>query len=93
MYIKLFTLAAVSTAVMASDFYSPAHNFGAMMKRQGGYYPSTHLCGQGDTCAEACGPTQIQCPSDSGLYCYDPAVGDHCCSDGSGSKSHPSHLF
>ena len=87
MFSKFLTLAAVSTAVFASDFYSPAYNFGAMMKRQGGYYPSTHLCGQGDTCAEACGPTQIQCPSESGLYCYDPAVGDHCCSDGSGSMS------
>ncbi|KAF2183408.1 hypothetical protein K469DRAFT_635392 [Zopfia rhizophila CBS 207.26] len=57
-----------------------------MMKRQGGYYPTTHLCGKGDTCAEACGPTQVQCPSESGLYCYDPTIGDHCCPDGTGNS-------
>jgi len=87
MLTKALTLAAISTTVLSAEFFSPNH-FGAMMKRQGGYYPGTHLCGQGDTCAEACGPTEITCPSDpgTGLYCYDPVAGDHCCSDGSGNS-------
>lgn len=88
MLTKALALAAISTAILAEDFFSPNHlNFGAMMKRQGGYYPTTHPCGQGDTCAEACGPTEITCPSapGTGLYCYDPTIGDHCCADGSGS--------
>lgn len=69
------------------EFYSPAHDFGAMMKRQGGYYPTTHNCGTGETCAEACGPTEVTCPSSSDLYCYDPTIGQTCCPDLSGSKS------
>ena len=93
MLTQALTIAFLTTSVLGADFYSPVHDFGvmlkrgeAMMKRQG-YYPTTHLCGQGETCAEACGPTQVQCPSDAGLYCYDPTVGDHCCPDGTGSKS------
>ncbi|KAF2466904.1 uncharacterized protein BDR25DRAFT_236045 [Lindgomyces ingoldianus] len=57
-----------------------------MQKRQGGYYPTTHFCGRGDTCAEACGATYVQCPSDAGIYCYDPTIGEHCCPDGTGNS-------
>jgi hypothetical protein len=55
-----------------------------LMKRQEGYAPKPHTCGAGATCAEACGPTQIECPSDSGKHCYDPSIKQICCSDGSG---------
>jgi hypothetical protein len=85
MLTKTLALAILSTAVLGSEFYSPANPFGAMMKRQAGYYPTTHLCGSGDTCAEACGATYEQCPSSSGLYCYEPSLGDHCCPDNTGS--------
>ncbi|KAF2732411.1 hypothetical protein EJ04DRAFT_578370 [Polyplosphaeria fusca] len=88
---KTLTFAALSTAVLAAEFYSPANTFGAMMKRQGGYHPTTHLCGQGETCQEACGPTYVQCPSDSGLYCYDESQGYHCCPDGTGNSCKPGY--
>jgi len=92
MLTQILTVALLTTSVLSADFYTPGNDFGAMLKRgdallkRQGYYPTTHLCGKGDTCAEACGPTQIQCPSTSGLYCYDPAVGDHCCTDGTGNS-------
>jgi len=37
-------------------------------------------CGRGDTCAEACGPGYEQCVSPD--LCYNPTVGDQCCSNG-----------
>lgn len=41
----------------------------------------THYCGEGDTCAEACGAGYETCISYP--TCYDAAAGDVCCSDGS----------
>jgi hypothetical protein len=55
-----------------------------LMKRQAGYAPSPQTCGPGATCAEACGPNHITCPSDAGKHCFDPSVKQICCSDGSG---------
>ena len=95
MFTEILTLAFFTTSVLGTNIYAPVHDFGAMLRRgdailkRQGYYPTTHLCGEGETCAEACGATYVQCPSTSGTYCYDPAVGDHCCRDGSGSQSYP----
>ena len=85
------TLAVVSFLAASvygelSEFSMMDNSFGSMIKRQGGYYPTTHTCGQGTTCEEACGAGQVTCPSTSGLYCYDPAIGDTCCPDGTGSQ-------
>lgn len=85
------TLAVVSFLAASvygelSGFSNMDNSFGSMIKRQGGYYPTTHTCGQGTTCEEACGAGQITCPSTSGLYCYDPAIGDTCCPDGTGNS-------
>ena len=87
------TLTVVSFLLAASVYGEPFgfskmdNSFGAMIKRQGGYYPTTHTCGQGATCEEACGAGQITCPSTSStMYCYDPTIGDTCCPDGSGSQ-------
>jgi len=85
------TLAVVSFLAASvygelSGFSMMDNSFGSMIKRQGGYYPTTHTCGQGTTCAEACGVGQITCPSTSGLYCYDPTIGDTCCPDGTGNS-------
>jgi len=56
-----------------------------LMKRQSGYAPSSVNCGPGNTCAEACGPNYIQCPSDDGeTHCFDPSIKEICCTDGSG---------
>ncbi|ORY00102.1 hypothetical protein BCR34DRAFT_494877 [Clohesyomyces aquaticus] len=85
MFTKVLALAALSTSVLATEFFSPNH-FGAMQKRQAGYYPTTHICGVGDTCQEACGPDSVQCPSNEGIYCFEPKLGEHCCPDGSGNS-------
>jgi len=55
-----------------------------LVKRQAGYAPSSRNCGPGATCAEACGPNHIECPSNDGGHCFDPSVKQICCSDGSG---------
>jgi hypothetical protein len=94
MFTEILTLALFITSVLGTNFHA-AQDFGAMLRRgdailkRQGYYPTTHYCGEGDTCAEACGPTYVQCPSNADTYCYDPSVGDHCCRDGTGSMSSP----
>jgi hypothetical protein len=98
MFREILALALFATSIEGTNIYAPVHDFGAMLRRgdailkRQGYYPTTHLCGEGETCAEACGATYVQCPSTSGTYCYDPTVGDHCCRDGSGSQSYPPHI-
>ncbi|KAH8820512.1 hypothetical protein F5884DRAFT_52395 [Xylogone sp. PMI_703] len=59
--------------------------FGLMGRQDAGYPPSQSLCGSGDTCAEACGPTYVQCPSNEGLSCFQPSLGQTCCPDGTGN--------
>lgn len=84
--VVVFFLAA-SVYGELSGFSMMDNSFGSMIKRQGGYYPTTHTCGQGATCEEACGAGQITCPSTSStMYCYDPTIGDTCCPDGSGNS-------
>lgn len=65
-----------------------------LLKRQSGYQPTQTFCGTGDTCAEACGAGYVQCPSSDGdMHCFDPAIQQTCCPDGSGSKSSSTHLI
>jgi hypothetical protein len=61
-------------------------------KRQSGYQPTETACSPGTDCADSCGPGSVLC-DDSGnpdpsfsFYCYNPGLGDTCCSDRSGSK-------
>ncbi|KAJ6444571.1 prp 4 CRoW domain-containing protein [Purpureocillium lavendulum] len=52
-----------------------------------GYVPETTKCGTGNTCAEACGAGFAQCPSgDNVAHCFNPTVGDSCCTDNSGNS-------
>lgn len=52
-----------------------------------GYQPEQSVCGDGDTCAEACGTGYETCASnDSSTHCYNPADAQICCSDGSGNS-------
>jgi len=93
MYAKAFTLAVLASTVAAEQWYQHVpHNFGAMLKRgeaiakRQGYYPTSTPCGEGDTCAEACGAGQVECPANVGRgVCFDPAAAA-CCPDGSGCK-------
>jgi len=84
--LAIVSFLAASAYCDVPGFSTADRTFGAMMKRQNGYYPTTHHCGSGDTCAEACGVGQETCPSSSGLYCYDPTAGDICCPDLSGNS-------
>lgn len=94
MYTSFLTLVCLSTSALAIQAVTNADTFGAMLRRgdaiakRQGYYPDTVNCGRGDTCEEACGVNQVECPSNSltTLYCHSSVDGSHCCTDGSGSK-------
>ncbi|KAI0117781.1 hypothetical protein GGR51DRAFT_267681 [Nemania sp. FL0031] len=52
-----------------------------------GYAPMEQLCGEGDTCAEACGKGFKQCASKDKLtHCYNPLKKQTCCPGGSGDS-------
>ncbi|KAH7165485.1 hypothetical protein EDB81DRAFT_254896 [Dactylonectria macrodidyma] len=52
-----------------------------------GYQPEQTVCGDGNTCAEACGEGYETCPStDDSTHCFNPANAQICCSDGSGNS-------
>ncbi|AEO70807.1 uncharacterized protein THITE_2097422 [Thermothielavioides terrestris NRRL 8126] len=52
-----------------------------------GYQPQQAACGAGDTCAQACGAGYEACAAqDNQVHCYNPAAGEICCPDKSGSS-------
>ncbi|KAI1302975.1 hypothetical protein F5Y03DRAFT_193150 [Xylaria venustula] len=52
-----------------------------------GYAPTEQICGDGDTCAEACGKGFTQCHSKDHLtHCYNPVKKETCCPNGSGES-------
>lgn len=54
-----------------------------------GYQPEETVCGDGNTCAEACGAGFSQCAShDAAIHCYNPEADQACCGDGTGSTCH-----
>ncbi|ORY15027.1 hypothetical protein BCR34DRAFT_662305 [Clohesyomyces aquaticus] len=87
MFPYALTFVTLCTTVSASIFHahSPIHVFGGVKKRQG-YIPNNHLCGEGNTCGEACGGAYVQCPSTDGIYCYNPSSGERCCANGGGNS-------
>jgi hypothetical protein len=61
--------------------------FGIGRRQSAGYQPTQTQCGSGATCAEACGAGFVQCASDDGeTHCFDPAVQQTCCPDGTGNS-------
>jgi hypothetical protein len=62
-----------------------------LRKRQAGYQPTETACNPGNTCVESCGQGSVLCddsnnPSpDFAFYCYNPSLGETCCSDRTGS--------
>jgi hypothetical protein len=70
-------------------------SFGLVVRQANGYQP-THgptCTGAGDTCETACGPTYLQCPSTTGIHCFDTAIKQICCSDGNGCEFFPLNPF
>ena len=58
-----------------------------LMRRQAGYAPTQTFCGPGTDCASSCGAGYVQCASSDGdLHCYDLAVQQTCCPDGTGNS-------
>ena len=55
-----------------------------------GYAPETTECGEGDSCAAACGDGYLECMANGvANRCYKPAAGEKCCAyTGNGSKYH-----
>ena len=88
-------LAALGLAVAEPMPYKPSMMktsarslFGVVRRQESGYQPSQSYCGQGATCAEACGAGYTTCASsDSQIHCFNPDAGELCCPDGSGSTS------
>lgn len=68
----------------------PLPGLSLMRRDTSGYQPDEVKCGDGETCAEACGADFAQCPSDDNLvHCFNPAAAQNCCHDGSGSMYSP----
>jgi len=52
-----------------------------------GYQPDVTECGDGNTCAEACGAGYDQCKSEDNLvHCFNPEAGQSCCNDDTGNS-------
>ena len=86
-------IVAVAAATVAADGVSykmakkPLGLASLAARQEPGYKPEQRICGDGNTCAEACGSGFSQCPSTSGLsHCYNKDAGETCCMDPSGSK-------
>jgi hypothetical protein len=61
-----------------------------LVRRDDGYVPEQTQCGDGNTCAEACGAGYDICPSDgTAIHCFNPTASETCCPDGTGSMSTP----
>ncbi|KAL2158903.1 hypothetical protein VTH06DRAFT_2933 [Thermothelomyces fergusii] len=85
-----FTLAA--NAIAEPMPYKPSLTrtttrslFGIGHRQDAVYQPAAVTCGDGDTCAEACGAGYETCVSnDDSTHCYNPTVGEICCPNQSG---------
>lgn len=81
--VALMALAAVASADNLKFTRISPPSFGRLARRGadgGAYEPEETDCGDGDTCAEACGKTFEQCDSANGVNsCFDPSAGETCC--------------
>ncbi|KAI8963870.1 hypothetical protein F5Y11DRAFT_346118 [Daldinia sp. FL1419] len=61
-------------------YMSPRALFGLGPRASGGYAPEQQFCGDGDTCAEACGKGFAQCASKDGVvHCFNKTAKQTCC--------------
>ncbi|KAI9171124.1 hypothetical protein HJFPF1_00604 [Paramyrothecium foliicola] len=60
----------------------------SLSRRQtNGYQPEQSVCGDGNTCAEACGAGYAECAAvDQSIHCYNPEAKQQCCQDGTGNS-------
>jgi hypothetical protein len=92
---SIAALAALSFAAnVAAEpvFFKPAMSarslFGVVRRDENpGYQPEQAMCNNGNTCAEACGGGYETCSSsDDEVHCFNPAAGEKCCPNKSGSS-------
>ncbi|OIW32203.1 hypothetical protein CONLIGDRAFT_260797 [Coniochaeta ligniaria NRRL 30616] len=61
--------------------------FGLGRRQADGYQPTQSICGEGATCADACGAGYATCASsDTTIHCYNTAAKQTCCPDNSGNS-------
>ncbi|KPM35599.1 hypothetical protein AK830_g10968 [Neonectria ditissima] len=88
---SLALLACVSNVAAQAQPYKlvtgPVFGISLARRSTNGYQPEQSVCGDGNTCAEACGEGFETCPSqDESTHCFNPAGKQTCCSDGSGNS-------
>ncbi|KAK7418524.1 hypothetical protein QQX98_003868 [Neonectria punicea] len=88
---SLVLLACVSNVAAQAKPYKlvtgPVFGISLARRTTNGYQPEQSVCGDGNTCAEACGEGFETCPSqDDATHCFNPAGKQTCCSDGSGNS-------
>ncbi|KAF4977587.1 hypothetical protein FZEAL_5901 [Fusarium zealandicum] len=87
--IALWACAANAAVELQPYKLTKATVLGVSLSRRAspGYQPEQSVCGDGSTCAEACGKGYETCPSnDDSTHCFNPTVKQTCCSDGSGNS-------
>lgn len=77
---------AANVAAEPQPFLAVMPGLSLMRRDTNGYTPDVTKCGNGDTCAQACGAGFAQCPSeDKVAHCFNPTAKQACCLDGSGN--------
>jgi hypothetical protein len=90
--VAVLAFAAQALALEAAPYKPMLHKMAlpqfGLSRRQlpDGYVPEQTVCGEGTTCAQACGDGYTTCASgDSAIHCFNPAAKETCCPNGSGS--------
>ncbi|CAG9997615.1 unnamed protein product [Clonostachys byssicola] len=89
--IAFAVLAGTASAAAEPQPYRPAMMpvLGMSLGRRdtSGYIPDQTQCGDGNTCAEACGQGYTECAANGDTkHCYNPDKAQKCCGDGTGNS-------
>ncbi|CAH0015443.1 unnamed protein product [Clonostachys rhizophaga] len=89
--IAFAVLAGTASAAAEPQPYRPAMMpvLGMSLGRRdtSGYIPDQTQCGDGTTCAEACGQGYTECAANGDTkHCYNPDKAQKCCGDGTGNS-------
>ena len=98
---KIFAAAILLAAAAQADrspykvsSMSTSALFGISRRSEEGYQPELAVCGDGNSCAEACGDGYENCRStDSNFHCYNPGEGETCCGTVDGGSFNALHCL
>jgi hypothetical protein len=85
MFLKSLLLAALAVGTSVSVDVHGRLAVRGFHKRQA-FRPETHYCAYvsaGSTCEDSCGAGYILCSDPTTFFCYNPGLGEICCSSGS----------